>query len=852
MAKEIKIDKLYQGFEKVDTIEIKINSSNVFGKDLYKILWVQCDASRREILNSYQKLSPKWHPDRFGQPGHLAKTKKQAEEKFEEIKSAADILTNSDYRKEYDNKLKNGDLNLDKINDHKYRNLLIQTTNNKPFVKNDFLLLPKNLHDWRNKIEHQGNSATFDQINSYVSRLWAIAGNLVFIDYEIKKFGFYEMKISSFAERFSDPESKDQVEKVFQEITQEINQKADKIGKSDPQDSLKRKKIKEMKEIFNFSLLIENGESDQYEQAILNAFAEKDSRGYITKSLEEVINDILKSAERKIKNLLDKRKNENILKPKKKEYLEKLHKIEGWKTLLEPWEQDHLEEKINVISKNEDSLFNKCIEYANYFILGGNLRKYRANFWNKLEKLTDLKKEAIRQDDGYTNNKIGERYESISTRYKGIEPWPINRLDSENLLKMKLFLCYYKKEAKLNYQELIEKIASYGGNIDSGWTPSKRGVDLLKYEQAEAIENLEKQLISYGKFGSENEILGVNWRRRFDIEGTSSNKIKKILLDFEERLYSYRNEKIPCPWKGGKGLSQQLDPLKEEKKEAIAEILKEIFGKEPVISEEKLKKDNQNWKNDINNASQEEEINFIKLKVIKDINNKRNKEKQKNSLDDLISKAKKDENWNNYQNLKNLLWKIKELQFSDLYKENKLEIHAIEKRLKELNPADYKNSTKNDLDKKLENNGLSWEETSKDTQKLINEAIESNDLEKREKAEEAIIQEGVDKKLDSIITIIKKSIKKGDLTNDQKKEYITKILECISENEYQKKAYQKKKDKVNQLLSNLRGKDEHQVPEEGSPFSKIIIVTLVTSIIITILVAAAMKISAYRKRRNIQ
>jgi hypothetical protein len=79
------------------------------------------------------------------------------------------------------------------------------------------------------------------------------------------------------------------------------------------------------------------------------------------------------------------------------------------------------------------------------------LRKYRAGFWNKLEELTDLKKEDIFQEDGGDGNKgkkIGERYEYISKHayYKGIEPEP-KALDGQQFGKMKLFICYYTKEA---------------------------------------------------------------------------------------------------------------------------------------------------------------------------------------------------------------------------------------------------------------------------------------------------------------------------------------------------------------------------------------------------------------------
>jgi len=83
--------------------------------------------------------------------------------------------------------------------------------------------------------------------------------------------------------------------------------------------------------------------------------------------------------------------------------------------------------------------------------------------------LTDLEKVNINQDDGFNGKKkTGEKYESAGEKYPGIEPKPFNRLDGEQLVKMKLFLCYYKKEASFDWKTLMLKIASYGNDTDSG------------------------------------------------------------------------------------------------------------------------------------------------------------------------------------------------------------------------------------------------------------------------------------------------------------------------------------------------------------------------------------------------
>jgi len=852
MANEIKVNKLYPGFEKEPLVEEKINSQNVFGKNLYEILGVEKTATLREIKVAYRKLSLKWHPDR---PTPFGFTKDQQTEKFEEIKTAHDILMTPSEKNIYDEKFNDGKLGLEKINNSEYRRLLINTLLNKN-IRNSYL--PKNLQDWENKIRYQGDSATYDEINSYASRLFSINSNLFNIEEEIKKNKLdREMKVSSFTEMFADPESKEQVEEVYNKIIQEIHRIADAKGESNPDDKLKRKKIEEMKNLVNFSFLVEKGEDNIYEQQISNAHEEKGPWGDTIKSLEEIIENILKNVKNRIKFLRDEKINNNILNPKKKDCLDELHRISGWNEFLEPWEQEHLETKVNRISEDKKLLFEKCIKYAKHFIEGGYLRKYRASFWNKLEKLTDLKKEDITDgDDMRKGKKIGERYESITNKYRGIEPDPQKMIDNSQFVKMKLFLCYYKKESELNFSLFLLKLKDmgYGEDVDSGWTPSKSDDSLLKHKQNKAIEEIEKELKRYKKLSEEDKALGINWRRRFE-ECDNSKKINGIKEDFLDRLSEYIAFGISRPWKGGESLPPLTDPLKEKKEETIAQILEYAIENYPVITKEKLEKDNQNWENDIKKASKEEEINFIKAKVINDIKNKRAKEKEENSLDELIKEAKKEENWNNYQNLKNLLKQIKKLQSSEFYKKNELEINAIEYRTKELNPENFKNSIKSDLDEKIKNSDLSEEELSNETKKMIKEAIETGEIENKKKAEESIIQEGADKKLTNTIAFVEEEETKffyltGGDDDDKKEKLIIKILEVISKNDYQKKAYQKQKKKVDSLIQKLRGEENLENPETEIPWQKIIIATAAISLIIVILVSVVMKIRRVRTQKQ--
>lgn len=65
-------------------------------KNLYQILGVNKQAGEAEIKSAYRKLARKYHPD-------LNKDNPSAAEKFKEISSAYDILSDKDKRQKYDN-----------------------------------------------------------------------------------------------------------------------------------------------------------------------------------------------------------------------------------------------------------------------------------------------------------------------------------------------------------------------------------------------------------------------------------------------------------------------------------------------------------------------------------------------------------------------------------------------------------------------------------------------------------------------------------------------------------------------------------------------------------------------------
>jgi curved DNA-binding protein len=71
------------------------NSGRMAFIDYYKILGISKDATQEDIKKAYRKLARKYHPD-------LNKDNPNAQEKFQEINEANEVLSNPEKRKRYD------------------------------------------------------------------------------------------------------------------------------------------------------------------------------------------------------------------------------------------------------------------------------------------------------------------------------------------------------------------------------------------------------------------------------------------------------------------------------------------------------------------------------------------------------------------------------------------------------------------------------------------------------------------------------------------------------------------------------------------------------------------------------
>ena len=67
-------------------------------RDYYKILGVSRHATKKDIMKAYRKAASKWHPDQY-----QGDEKKKAEDKFIDIASAKEVLTDPEKRQKFDN-----------------------------------------------------------------------------------------------------------------------------------------------------------------------------------------------------------------------------------------------------------------------------------------------------------------------------------------------------------------------------------------------------------------------------------------------------------------------------------------------------------------------------------------------------------------------------------------------------------------------------------------------------------------------------------------------------------------------------------------------------------------------------
>src|SRR6185437_11380166 len=131
----------------------------------------------------------------------------------------------------------------------------------------------------------------------------------------------------------------------------------------------------------------------------------------------------------------------------------------------------------------------------------------------------------------------------------------------------------------------------------------------------------------------------------------------------------------------------------------------------------------------------------------------------------------------------------------------------------------YQDTVNELLDEQTKNSGLVHEELSTETKKAIEEAKNTTDPKKIKLAEEALVKESVEKELSDIINSIKNFLISKEKRKQKIEIFIKKLLNFINKNNYTKKAYEIKKQEVDKILSELKGKGDNQNQLQQKPFS---------------------------------
>jgi lipopolysaccharide export LptBFGC system permease protein LptF len=139
----------------------------------------------------------------------------------------------------------------------------------------------------------------------------------------------------------------------------------------------------------------------------------------------------------------------------------------------------------------------------------------------------------------------------------------------------------------------------------------------------------------------------------------------------------------------------------------------------------------------------------------------------------------------------------------------------MEERLAELDADMYFKSATQSLEKLLKNSGLEGGNMSQEIQQAIDDFKANPTVENQEKAEGLICRDEADRGLIEICQKVETRVKKGNLTEEEKKDLIDEIQRFISKNYYQKTAYSHRKQEVDDLLERLSNLEEQDNNEQS-------------------------------------
>jgi len=353
-----------------------------------------------------------------------------------------------------------------------------------------------------------------------------------------------------------------------------------------------------------------------------------------------------------------------------------------------------------------------------------------------------------------------------------------------------------------------------------------KGGDPLKAQKNSAINTIKAKMAENPAVET-TELESGNQTWENDINTATDedqiNAIKtKVLTDISAKRQGKSGTGVGSG--GGGDSTQKLDQLKQYAISAIETAL----NQDPPINSSELT--NSNWKNDLNNASEETAITQLKDQLLAEIKIKRQEQSDEQQILALIARG---EQQNDYSELAATIQELEKYRSrSAAYQKHGAKIDQLEAKLNKLDPEKYKEEIKSDLDQQIKNAGLSTEEIETETQQAIKEAISNPTPEKKKAAKEAISQNEANVGL-------KKLLKQARTlkTKDEKQAMITQILTYFMKSSYCKKAKEKFAAEVQEVLTFLEGKKENATStfDNSFPWLKIVLPLTLVSLFALIL-----------------
>ncbi|CAI2162075.1 11680_t:CDS:1 [Funneliformis geosporum] len=200
-----------------------------------------------------------------------------------------------------------------------------------------------------------------------------------------------------------------------------------------------------------------------------------------------------------------------------------------------------------------------------------------------------------------------------------------------------------------------------------------------------------------------------------------------------------------------------LDPLKDLKDNIINQINQKMAA-DPKIKTSELKDENQNYKDDIQKATQKNQINGIYNELKADIETKRDKKKLAASFQKLISQAQQARQTDNSSSLAQLLMQIYNYQGdSGLYSQYESEIKQWETYLNQQGANAFKDLKINAINDLLQQEPkvtiTELKEKSRDFQRIISQTSDFTKLNQFEsRVRDNVFEVRTEKKFSQLLT----------------------------------------------------------------------------------------------------